>query len=79
MALGRPHSVWTVALPPDAAAPPAAVRADTDTPALRSARWREMETSFWFVSHQMLSSKVEDLIKTFWMWKPITFEMAPAA
>ncbi len=26
------------------------------------------------VSKQMLSSKAEDPIKTFWMWKPIDFE-----
>uniref|UniRef100_A0A6U0IMZ2 Uncharacterized protein n=1 Tax=Micromonas pusilla TaxID=38833 RepID=A0A6U0IMZ2_MICPS len=40
-----PGRTWTVALPPDTAAPAAAVRADADTPALRSARWREMKTS----------------------------------
>jgi hypothetical protein len=49
-------------------------------------RWVEMSQRFnsYFgdgriVSHQMLSSKAEDPIKRFWMWKPITFELAPAA
>ena len=48
--------------------------------------WTEMSQRFssYFgegrvVSKQMLSSKVEDPIKTFWMWKPIAFELAPAA
>ena len=31
------------------------------------------------VSQQMLSSKAEDPIKKFWRWKPIMFELAPAA
>ena len=49
-------------------------------------RWVEMSQRFnsYFgegriVSEEMLSSKAEDPIKRFWMWKPITFEMAPAA